>query len=54
MLFLTNELVKKAVINILLARDASELRNQAMGVKGSNIGVMSPLFQVEVTLASEI
>ena len=52
MLFLTNELVKKAVINILLARDASELRNQAMGVKGSNIGVMSPLFQ-EVTLASE-
>lgn len=53
MLFLTNELVKKAVINILLARDASELRNQAMGVKGSNIGVMSPLFQVEVTLASE-
>ena len=53
MLFLTNELVKKAVINILLARDTSELRNQAMGVKGSNIGVMSPLFQVEVTLASE-
>ena len=53
MLFLTNELVKKAVINISLARDASELRNQAMGVKGSNIGVMSPLFQVEVTLASE-
>ena len=53
MLFLTNELVKKAVINILLAWDASELRNQAMGVKGSNIGVMSPLFQVEVTLASE-
>ena len=53
MLFLTNELVKKAVINILLARGASELRNQAMGVKGSNIGVMSPLFQVVVTLASE-
>ena len=53
MLFLTNEPVEKAVINILLARDASELRNQAMGVKGSNIGVMSPLFQVEVTLASE-
>ena len=53
MLFLTNELVKKAVINILLARGASELRNQAMGVIGSNIGVMSPLFQVEVTLASE-
>ena len=53
MLFLTNELVKKAVINILLARDTSELRNQAMGVKGSNMGVMSPLFQVEVTLASE-
>ena len=53
MLFLTNELVKKAVINILLARDTSELRNQAMGVKGSNIGIMSPLFQVEVTLASE-
>ena len=53
MLFLTNELVKKAVINISLARDASELRNQATGVKGSNIGVMSPLFQVEVTLASE-
>ena len=41
MLFLKNELVKKAVNNILLARDASELRNQAMG---SNIGVMSPLF----------
>ena len=53
MLFLTNELVQKAVINILLARDTSELRNQAMGVKGSNIGIMSPLFQVEVTLASE-
>ena len=53
MLFLTKELVKKAVVNTLSARDASELRNQAMGVKGSNIGVMSPLFQVEVTLASE-
>lgn len=44
MLFLKNELVKMAVNNILLARDASELRNQAMGVKGSNIGVTSPLF----------
>ena len=41
MLFLTNELVEKAVINILSARDASELRNQAMGVKGGNIGVIS-------------
>lgn len=44
MLFLKNELVKMAVNNILLARDAPELRNQAIGVKGSNIGVMSPLF----------
>ena len=51
MLFLTNEPVEKAVINILTARDASELRNQAMGVKGSNIGVIS--FQAKVTLASE-
>ena len=42
MLFLpTNELVEEAVINILSARDASELRNQAMGVKGGNIGVIS-------------
>ena len=24
-----------------------------MGVKGSNIGVMIPLFQVDITLASE-
>ena len=53
LLFLTKELVKKAVVNTLSARDASELRNQATGVKGSNSGVMSPLFQVEVTLASE-
>lgn len=42
MLFLKNELVKMAVNNVLLARDAPDLRNQAMGVKGSNIGVMSP------------
>ena len=41
MLFLTNELVEEAVINILSARDASELRNQPMGVKGGNIGVIS-------------
>ena len=41
MLFLTNELVEKAVINVLSARDASELRNQAMGVKGSNTGIIS-------------
>ena len=41
MLFLTNELVEKAVINILSARDASELRNQATGVKGSNTGIIS-------------
>ena len=38
---------------IFSTRDASELRNQAMGVKGSNIGVISSLFQVKVTLASE-
>ena len=44
LLFLTKELVKKAVVNTLSARDASELRNQATGVKGSNSGVMSSLF----------
>ena len=53
LLFLKKELVKKAVVNNLSAQDASELRNQATGVKGSNIGVMSPLFQVGVTLTSE-